>query len=282
MIYTLNNKNYSLLINSLGAELKSSKYKDEEYLHVGDDKYWSRSSPILFPIVGKLKDNTYTYKNKEYSLSQHGFARELEFELLEQSSTSLTFLLCENETTLSKYPFSFSLKLTYILEEDGFSLNYEVTSAEEVLFSLGAHPAFLLKADISDSYLEFQQSEKRDLLCLNLDYGCIEARKKEYLNSNILKLKSDIFKNDALIFEAFKSKTISLKNTKNKKSVSLTSDSFTHMGFWAPLKAPFICIEPWCGIADDINTNHKFEDKKALVKLKSREVFKRSMFISFS
>lgn len=282
MTYTLKNKNYTLEIDSLGAELKSSKYKNEEYLHIGDDTYWSRSSPVLFPIIGKLKDDKYTYKGKEYFMSKHGFARNSNFELIEQSSTSLSFLLCENESTLKVFPFSFSLKLTYILEEDGFFIKYDVNSSDDILFSLGAHPAFLLKADINETYLEFQEKEQKDLLCLNLDNGCVEARKKEYLNSNILKLKSDIFKDDALIFEALKSKTISLKNTKNKKSVSVTSDSFTHIGFWAPLKAPFVCIEPWCGIADDINTNHKFEDKKALVKLKSKEVFKRTMLISFS
>lgn len=281
MTYTLKNNKYCLEINSLGAELKSSKFTGEEYLHIGDVKYWNRSSPVLFPIVGKLKENKYTYKNKEYFLTQHGFARGLEFELIKESSSCLTFLLVQNEKTLKVYPFKFNLKIKYVLEEEGFYIRYEVSSEEKILFSLGAHPAFLLKADICDSYLEFEKKEKKDLIGLDLQSACVSYTKKNYLDSNVIQLKDDIFKDDALIFEALTSKTVSLKNTKNQKNVSVSCDSFSHIAFWAPIGAPFVCIEPWCGHADDINTKHNFEDKKALLKLQKNEVIKKEIFICF-
>lgn len=280
MIYALKNENYSLLIDSLGAELKSSKYKNEEYLHIGDEKYWKRSSPILFPIVGKLKDDKYIYKNKEYFLSQHGFARDLEFRVLKESKISLTFLLCENENTLKVYPFSFSLKIIYTLKKDSFEIAYEVKSEDDILFSLGTHPAFLLKASLDESYLEFEVNEEKDLICL--DKGYISNKKNNYLSSNTLKLEKNIFKDDALIFESLKSKSIILKNNKNKKSVKILFKFFSHLGIWAPLNAPFICLEPWCGLADNINSNYDFKNKTAIIKLEKNNTFFKKLQISFT
>jgi len=282
MLKTLKNDNYELLINSFGAELKSSKYKNEEYLHIGDDIYWHRSSPVLFPIIGKLKNNNFKYKNKNYSLPIHGLARHSEFELIEENKNSLTFLLKDDEQSLKHYPFEFNLKIKYTLEKDSFSISYEVSSSEDILFSIGAHPAFLLKDNINNTYLEFSETENKDLLCLDVSNGCIAWDKKDYLNSNKLKLQSDIFKDDALIFEKLKSNSVTLKNNSNKKSVNVNFDNFSHIGFWAPVNAPFVCIEPWCGIADYTDTNYNLEDKVGIVKLEKDKKFLRSISISFT
>jgi galactose mutarotase-like enzyme len=281
VLKTLKNNDYELVINSFGAELKSSKYKNEEYLHIGDDAYWKRSSLVLFPIIGKLKNNNYKHNNKNYSLPIHGLARHREFKLIEQSPTSLAFLLKDDENSLKHYPFKFNLTIKYILEADSFSINYEVSSSEDILFSLGAHPAFLLKDDINNSYLEFNKHEKSDLLCLDINNGCIASRKKDYLNSNLINLNTQIFKDDALIFENLKSNSVSLKNSKNSKSINVIFDNFSHMGFWAPVNAPFVCIEPWCGIADYSNTNYNFEEKIGIIKLEKNKAFSRSISISF-
>lgn len=281
MLKTLKNDNYELLIDSFGAELKSSKYKNEEYLHIGDDIYWHRSSPVLFPIIGKLKNNNFKYNNKNHSLPIHGLARHSEFKLIKQSETSLTYLLKEDEESLKHYPFKFNLTIKYILEANSFSINYEVSSEEDILFSLGAHPAFLLKDDINNTYLEFNKNEKSDLLCLDVNNGCIDSSKKDYLNSNLINLNTQIFKDDALIFEDLKSNSVSLKNRKNSKSINVKFDNFSHIGFWAPVNAPFVCIEPWCGIADYSNTNYNLEEKIGIIKLEKNKSFYRSISISF-
>lgn len=282
MLSTLKNKNYEISIDSLGAELKSTKYKEEEYLHIGDNKYWHRSSPVLFPIIGKLKNNNYKYNNKNYSLGIHGFARHCEFKLINENKNSLVFLLQENESTLKHYPFKFNLEITYTLEEKKFLINYKVFSEEDILFSLGAHPAFLLKEDINNCYLEFNKKESKDLLCLDLTNGCVGSRKKDYLNSNVINLNTKVFKDDALIFENLKSNSVSLKNNKNTKSIKVIFNDFSHIGFWAPVNAPFVCIEPWCGIADSINTTHKLIDKHAIINLNQDTVFSRNIHISYT
>jgi len=280
MTYELKNKKYAIKVDSLGAELKSFSLNDEEYLYLGDSKYWHRSSPVLFPNVGKLKNNNYIYKNKNYTLPIHGLARHLEFELKTETNTCLSFILKDNEQTLKHYPFSFELTLTYTLEKEGLSINYGVKSDEEILFSLGAHPAFLLKAPIDDSFFSFDKVETQDAIGLNLEYGCICDVKNFRLDSNTLHLEENIFSKDALIFKNLNSKNVSLNNTMNKKSVKVSFDGFEYLAFWAPVGAPFVCIEPWCGIADDVNTNHLFEEKTSIIKLQKNEVFDKSLFIS--
>jgi galactose mutarotase-like enzyme len=190
--------------------------------------------------------------------------------------------LKDDEQSLKHYPFEFNLKIKYTLEKDSFSISYEVSSSEDILFSLGAHPAFLLKDNINNTYLEFSETENKDLLCLDVSNGCIAWDKKDYLNSNKLKLQSDIFKDDALIFEKLKSNSVTLKNNSNKKSVNVNFDNFSHIGFWAPVNAPFVCIEPWCGIADYTDTNYNLEDKVGIVKLEKDKKFLRSISISFT
>ncbi len=282
MIYEISNNIYTLKVDSLGAELISASYKKEEYLHQKEKVFWNRSSPVLFPIVGKLKNNNYKYNNKNYSLPIHGLARHKEFTFTKQDKNTLVFSLKEDKESLKHYPFPFSLQITYTLKEDSFDINYQLSSHEDILFSLGAHPAFILKAEIDESYLEFEEKENLDLLCLNLENGCISKTKKDYLNSKILQLEKNIFEKDALIFENIKSKKVSLKNSKNSKSVSVTYEGFPFIGFWAPMNADFVCLEPWCGIADDDNTNYIFKDKKGIISLKKNDIFSRTLGISFN
>ena len=281
-MHELTNGNLHVKINSLGAELKSFTCKGVEYLYAGDQTYWHRSSPTLFPIVGRLKNNNYKYKNKKYTLPIHGFARFKEFKLTHKSDNSLTFLLQESFESLKHYPFKFNLKITYTLNENSLEIDYTVHSSENILFSFGAHPAFLLHADIDDSYMEFEKEESSDALCLNLDLGCISHTNKNILNSNKLALNHDVFAKDALIFKNLNSNEVIFKNSQNTKSVKVSYDGFKYLAFWAPVGAPFVCIEPWCGIADDIKTNHRLEDKTSIIKLGKNTLFHKSLTISLN
>lgn len=280
MVYEIQNTKYKIKVDSFGAELKSFSLKNEEYLYLGDSKYWHRSSPVLFPIVGRLKNNNYIYNNKNYTLPIHGVARHQEFLLKDQNDTTLSFVLKENEQTIKHYPFNFELTLTYTLEDQGLKINYTVRSDEEILFSLGAHPAFLLKAPIDESFFSFEKVENQDAIGLNLDYGCICDVKDFRLDSNTLHLEKNVFSKDALIFRDLNSKSVSLNNSVNQKSVKVSFEGFEYLAFWAPVDAPFVCIEPWCGIADHVNTNHILEEKTSIIKLQKDEVFDKSLFIS--
>jgi len=282
MIYELQNNTYKIRVDSFGAELKSFKLKDEEYLYQGDTPFWHRSSPVLFPNVGKFKNNNYTYENKNYTLPIHGLARHNEFKIIEQTKSSLSFQLTHDKESLKHYPFHFELTLTYILSDENLQITYNVTSDEDIYFSLGAHPAFLLKDSINNSYFNFDKDEQKDAIGLNLEYGCICDTKDFSLNSNKLKLEKNIFEKDALIFKNMNSKNVSLNNINNKKSVNVNFDGFEYLAFWAPVGAPFVCIEPWCGIADDVNTNHKLEEKVSIINLLKNDVFNKSLYISLS
>jgi len=282
MQYILKNDNYNICIDTLGAELKSFKFKNEEYLHIGDNKYWHRSSPVLFPIVGRLKNNNYKYKDKNYSLPIHGFSRYHEFELIKANDNILVFEQKQNKITLKHYPFNFALTITYTLMENELDICYQVKSDEDILFQLGAHPAFLLKANINDCFVKFQCKEKQYSYMLDMENGCISEKKGILLDSSILNLNYNIFVNDALIFKNLNSKNVSLCNTMNNKIIKISIDGFENFGIWAPVGAPFVCLEPWCGIADGVNTNYKLEEKISIIKLKKNTPFIKNISISLA
>ena len=286
----MNHKIYNdfleVFVDDNGAQLNSLQKigEDIEYIWQADAKYWNRSSPILFPIVGKLLDNEYEYKNKTYSLSQHGFARDCKFELVEQEDDLLVFRLKSNEDSLKNYPFSFELYLSYKLVKNNLEVSYKVVNKTEgeILFSIGAHPAFnwpLFDEKKEDFYFEFE--DINSLETMPLDNGCITtSRKNIKLDDNKLNLSEKVFSDDALIVENKNINTISFKNRVNEKYIKVKFDGFSHLGLWSmPSGAPFICIEPWHGIADNINHDKKLENKDGILKLLKDEVFNSSYFI---
>ena len=146
-VYSLENAQISICVDTSGAELKSLKKKatDTEYMWDAKPEYWKRTSPVLFPIVGSLNNGSYQYDGKEYPMSQHGFARDMEFELRDQTADSLKFVLRATGETKAKYPFDFELELGYRLSESNLVVSWKVTNRDEkeMYFSIGGHPAFL-------------------------------------------------------------------------------------------------------------------------------------------
>jgi len=147
----LKNEKLTIEISEQGAELKSVKKDGFEYMWCGDAKYWGRTSPVLFPFVGGLKDKKYRVGGKEYPMSQHGFARDCKFELLEENVDSVSYILKSNEDTLSKYPFGFSLVIKYTLVDSKVKVGWKVKNEGDgsMSFSIGAHPAFNLKEGVN-------------------------------------------------------------------------------------------------------------------------------------
>ena len=146
MNYEIKNSFIKAKIKSFGAELNSLQKIDEdlEYIWQGDSKYWNRHSPILFPIVGRLKDDSYFYKNQKYNMTQHGFARDKEFEVVKNKADFIEFRLKNDEKSLKIYPFSFELFLSYKLEKSSLIISYKVVnkSDDKMLFLFFFHHAF--------------------------------------------------------------------------------------------------------------------------------------------
>jgi galactose mutarotase-like enzyme len=284
MNYEIKNKFIQVKINSFGAELNSLKRVDTnlEYLWQGNPQYWNRHSPVLFPIVGRLKDDSYFYKNKKYSMTQHGFARDNEFSLTKQTDNYLEFKLENNEKSLEIYPFLFELYIGYELVDNKIIISYKVknNSNEKMLFSIGAHPAFNWALNENekkeDYFLEFENIKEIKRYFLN-DKGLVYESANLEIKENKMFLTEKLFQQDALVFNDINIKNITLKNINNQNFVKVNFDNFTYLGIWSkPTGAPFICIEPWYGVADDINTNQNIENKKGMISLEKYEVFSTS------
>ncbi len=274
MNYEIKNEHIKAKIKSFGAELNSlQKCAEElEYIWQGHKEFWNRHSPILFPIVGRLKEDSYFYKNKKYSLSQHGFARDKEFEIVQNEVDFIEFRLKSDEKSLEFYPFFFELNIGYKLDKNSLIVSYKVKnkSDEKMYFSIGAHPAF--NTQVGD-FLEFENIKTTKRYFLD-EKGLIYKNEDLNLENSKLYLDKDLFKDDALVFIDSNIKQITLKNIENKSKVKVKFDNFPYLGIWSkPNDAPFVCIEPWFGVADEENANQKIEDKKGILSLEKEEEF---------
>lgn len=281
MNYEIKNEFIKAKIDSFGAQLNSLKKVDKEleYIWQANPKYWNRHSPILFPIVGRLKEDSYFYKNQKYNMTQHGFARDKEFEVIKNEVDFLEFKLCSDEKSLEIYPFSFELYLSYKLEKNCLIVAYKVVNKtnENMLFSIGAHPAFNWPLEENekkeDYFLEFENIKETKRYFLN-DKGLVYKHEDLKISDNKMFLNEELFKNDALVFNDLNIKTLTLKNTNNENYIKVDFESFPYLGIWSkPSGAPFICIEPWVGVADEQNCTQNFEDKKGLISLEKDEIF---------
>lgn len=263
-------------IASKGAELQAlfSKETEIEYLWNGDVNFWAKHSPVLFPVVGSLKDDSYIYKEKTYHLPRHGFARDNEFTVEKISDIEAVFTLRDSGEILKQFPFPFELKLTYRIIDRKLSLSYTVINRglNKMYFSLGAHPAFAVPntpdTDYEDYYLAFNEDEK--LTFWKLKEGLVSGETETIeLNGHKLNLKHNLFYNDALVFKTLQSSCISLLNTKNDYGLHFHFDDFPFFGIWAAKDASFVCLEPWCGVADGVHHNQELEQKEGIIKLEA-------------
>lgn len=264
MEITIQNQAIKAVIKTKGAELSSLQKEDKNYIWEINSEFWNKTSPILFPIVGALKNGEYFHEGKVYKLSRHGFARDFEFEVIENSENTVVFSLKSNEETLKVYPFYFELQLSYILEGNKLVVKYEIInrSSEKMYYSIGAHPAFNIDGDFEDFSLIFD--DEKDLETYKLEKDLFSGKTEILkLNGNILPLQYELFEEDALVFKNFATKSLTL--AKNNESVMKVSfPNFPYLGIWTKKDAPFICIEPWLGIADNANTSGKIEEKEGI------------------
>ncbi len=278
-----------ITITEKGAELESilNTQTGLEYLWNADPAFWPKKSPVLFPIVGGLKDNAYRYQGKNYQLGRHGFARESVYAVSAQTENSITYTLTTNVATANIYPFDFSFSVTYTIDGNTLFCSYEVENrgSEALYFSCGGHPAFNIpltkETGFTDWYLQFEQVENTprwpigpDGLILDHSIPCLE-------NTNRLPLTKPLFYGDALVFKDLKSTSISILSDKSENGLTMNFEGFPYYGIWSFKDADFVCLEPWCGIADTINSTGVLQEKEGIIFLEPNNIWKRGWDVAF-
>lgn len=275
MITILKSDKLIAKINHKGAELISLKNDvEKEFIWNGNPEFWSKHSPILFPIVGTLKNNEYYFEGKKYSLNRHGFARDMDFELIAKTDSTAVFSLVNNTNTLNVYPFEFELLLNYELTDNSLIITFKVINKNlfSMPFSIGAHPAFALPEQFENYSLDFEYSEK--LIRFELENDLLSNVTNSIpRNENNVALHYDLFEKDALVFKKIKSKKITLLENK-KPFLCIQFDDFPSLGIWTKPKAPFICIEPWLGYADATSNSGNILEKEGIKIIEANEIFK--------
>jgi galactose mutarotase-like enzyme len=265
----LQNQDLVVAIQSKGAELCSvqSKANGREFLWQADPAHWAKHAPVLFPIVGKLKQNTYHHEGKSYILPRHGFAREMEFSLIEESESKAVFQLCSSAESIAVYPFDFDFQICYQVHENQLQTIYSLINLgkEKMYFNVGAHPAFALPLDFSAYSIVFPMDSK--LITHELAEELISKTTHEiHLENHTLPLAYSLFEKDALIFKQLESNLVTIcENERPFLQVSFAD--FPNLGIWTKPQAPFICIEPWLGYADTTDASGVLEEKEGIQSL---------------
>lgn len=277
---TLTNSLLSVTIDTFGAEMHSIQKDKLEYLWQADPSFWGRHAPVLFPIVGKLKNGEYRYHDQTYKMGGHGFARDSEFQLIQQTANTLIYELTENSETLAKYPFRFKFDVTYQLIDNQISVSYTVKNTNNcpLYFSVGAHPAFnvpIEKGNFENYALTIKPIEERTFIPLNPAEGTLETSEKETVADYKKHLTRTLFEKDALVYSSSEKMEVSLTNNLDERSVKLSWEKMPYFGLWSPYpeEAPFVCIEPWCGVADSEEATGELSAKLGINKLEAHEDF---------
>jgi galactose mutarotase-like enzyme len=291
MAIVLRSEKLKVEISEQGGELISVVRCDDniEFIWTGDSDYWGRHAPILFPIVGKVKDNQYRIGDKSYKLGQHGFARDRIFEVIKKGDNKVILSLKWDQASLEIYPYKFNLKMIYELKDSKLLISYIVENLDEqtIHFSIGAHPGFncpLLPGEVmEDYYFEFEQNETCSVTPVTGE-GYMLHDQIPFLNAERkIPLNPKLFHRDALIFEDLSSKKISLKSNTNDHKITMNFDGFPLLGLWSkPSGAPFVCIEPWFGHCDYEDFTGDFRDKSGIIALNKEGSFDCAYSIDFS
>ncbi len=267
-MYKLNNQDISITINTYGAELQELQHVEHgKLLWQKDDAIWNRYAPILFPIVGRLVNDTYTYQGKAYAMRQHGFVRDQTFHVVDQSPTSITLCLTDSDVTRAQYPFAFELHVTYTLTDHSLEIKHGVFNpgSEDLLFSLGGHPGFHIDGNLNDYSLDFggEFTVQQHLITGNFYNG----EKKDLCLNRTFELSESLFESDAIVFKAPPFQSIGFGKKDGTQLLTLHCKDWSAVGLWTKPGAPFFCIEPWWGWADAINSDGSFKDKEGMISL---------------
>lgn len=237
-----------------------------------------------------MKDDSYFYNGKKYSMPKHGFVRHnKDFEVISNSNSEVTFQLKSNDELKAIYPFEFEFLITYELNDNELLIHHTVknTDSKTMCFSVGGHPAFTCPLSKDESYtdyfLEFEKEETSKSYLLNMATGLVSDKTKPVFDSpNTINLHGDLFNEDALIFKDLTSRRVALKHKQNGEILNVKFEGFPFLGIWAKPNAPYVCIEPWIGIADSESSNQQIKDKEGIVTLEPKKSFKATYSITLN
>ncbi len=277
---TIENEQFTVKVAPLGAELRSfvEKSTGRELMWSGDPSVWGGTAPILFPVVGKSRDGQTTIRGKIYNMPKHGVVRTREAEMVEHNADRAVLAFSANAKTLEHYPFNFRLEVEFKLAANQLNVSYRVKNkgADEMLFTIGSHPAFALdlkNAALEDYYIEFDQPETLNLY--GLAGGLFAAKQPDYLaNESRIPLSATLFDDDALIFKNVRSRRVRLKSDKTPGCLEFDMGNHPHLGLWAKPGAAYVCIEPWYSHDDAPDCDGLFEHKAGMMRLGAGENFK--------
>lgn len=264
MRYVLENEKLRVEIDSYGAELKSVKDKltNQEYMWQGDPKYWGRTSPVLFPFVGKLKNDSFLHEGKTYTMKQHGFARDMEHQILSKTETEIYFKLVTSEETLKNFPFSFALSIGYELTGNELKVLWKVSNYsmnKHMHFGIGAHPAFNCPIHGEDSKAgyklyfggvdEIRHHGNDPVTGLSVEEDLVLP-----LENHRATITPEFFDRCTYIIEGRQTNEVGIEDPDGNRFVTVLFD-MPLFALWSPegKNAPFLCIEPWCGRSDSVD-----------------------------
>ena len=278
MTYTIENEKFSVTIDSKGAELSSMRSKQTgiEYVWQAEPSIWARHAPVLFPIIGRLKDKTYSVGGKSYQITQHGFGRDLEFACTEQTDTSIALTLTPNAYTKPMYPFDFAFTVRYTLEGNTLRKQHITTNRgdTDMYYVVGGHDAYNVALEpnetMEDYYVDFGSGDAIYPL-INDDALMITKDKRTVpMEDGKLFLSSELFQLDALILDDWKNRTVSIRSKKSKHVISMEFADFPYLGIWSKYTGKdtnYVCIEPWSTLPDANYLDHALKNKIGVRKL---------------
>ena len=287
MLHTITNGILTVTVAERGCELQSITANGNEYMHDGSPRFWPKKAPIMFPICGRFFDGKYIYRGKEYEMNTHGFARNMDFSLTENSGSQMSFVLESNAQTKESYPFDFIFTVTYVLDKNRLNVIYNVTNTDskDIYFALGGHPAFVLplgnEGKFEDCLLEFSepcQAKRVDFSPTSFRTGndslyCGELKK--------IALDHSLFDSSA-IFLYDTSKSVTLRSSKSARSIRIDFEDFKYIGFWhiAKTQANYLCIEPWTSLPSYDGKIEDIEQKEDMQILSPNQSFEIGYSIS--
>ncbi len=279
-LITIKSKTLTVQIDPMGAELKSVKKGDTEFMWEADPNVWAGSAPVLFPICGRLKDGKYTYEGQEYELPIHGFAKSTEFEVESLEEDRVVFFTKSTESTKKVYPFDFEFRVLFTLNESTLGVSYQIKNCSEgpLYCSVGSHEAYACPEGIEEYIVEFEKEEEMEILAYE-DGKLCQHKVPLQEKSNRLPLSDDLFDIDSLVFEGLKSDKVTLIHRNSSKKITVSFPNHPYFIIWHKPGGKYICLEPWCGMGTMKGTGYELTDKVGIMKIeKEKEVFHQITF----
>ncbi len=287
MRHKLSNDQLAIEITHEGAELASliNRASGREYIWQADPDVWGSHAPVLFPIIGVLKDGKTEIQGESHSIPKHGFIRHnARLELFSKMQDRLTLRLRWSEETLKMFPYKFDFRITYRLRNEHLIVYHEVHNVDDkpIRFCLGGHPAFRVpffdRDDYADNFLRFQHPETSGSYTVT-GAGTLTGEKRPVPWSEggtVLPLTHDLFANDALVFDDLNTRSILLESKNHGPWLKVDYAGWTHLGIWAKPTGNFVCIEPWMGLSDFEDSDGQFANKPGIVELEPNGVYEMS------